>query len=1147
MRHQIAFALFASFALAQGPGSDARRLQVLFFGAPTGNGPHHDPITRYRTLKKGLGVDGIDFTYSESPTAALTPDNLAQFDAVLMYGNWAQNEPMPRPQLTALLSYVDRGGGFVPVHCASACFGGSPLFVKLVGARFATHGGEEFALTNALPDHPILQGLPGFRAWDETYVHKDHADDRTILQTRDGEPWSWTRTQGQGRVFYTASGHDHRVWDLPQFQSLLRNAIYWAVGPQKKQRLDDLRLPRLETEAVSLPGYRQRKEITVAQKPLSAAESMKLAQVPIGMTLSLFASEPDIVNPIHCAWDHRGRAFVVETIDYPDNLQAGNLGHDRITICDDTDGDGRADRFTRFAEQLSIPTSIAFANGGVLCTNGSELLHLVDTDGDDRADVRKVLFSGFHMGDTHAGVSNLRTGFDGWVWATVGYSGFAGEVGDEHHDFGQAVFRFRANGQELEVLQNTTNNTWGLGFSEAFDVVGSTANGNPSWYLTFPRRTYERAGMDAGRTPAADDNPMFFPSSTDIRQVDQFDRYTSAAGHAFYTARRLPADYHDRIAFVTEPTGKLVGQFAMERHGAGFRAMQQPNNLYNSADAWSAPVAAEVGPDGAVWICDWYNLIVQHNPTPSRASAGVDARTGKGNAYETPLRDKRHGRIYRVFPTGSANDPLPHLDPRDPVTLLAGLSHTNLLWRLHAARLLAERNQADIAPQLATLATKDDPAAPHAVWLLARFNAFPPEGLAAALKAPRESARRAAIANATPADLKTACIANGTIAARGRELAEILVGLAGAAADPELGAAVFAVAQQLGGEVFEERALRDAWTMAARSQRDGVLAAARAAGIDFAAKEEATNVLPNPGFEQLDGNMPTGWNDVRRYGGAEVSARVVDGGRSGKCLEVASERRSDSGVAAVVRLERGARYRLSGFVKTKDVAPSPRAPGVMFNIHGGRAITRGVTGNTDWTELHADFEAGDESEVTVHCLFGGYGGASGTAWFDDVALVKIAGGATLPGALATLAQDVGATATAAPVQREFQPDPVIHARGQEVYARTCIACHGIDGKGVPGAFPPLDGSDWLTGDPDLSTRIVLHGLMGPIQVGDGKFNSVMAPLGPQLDDQQIADVLTFVRQRWANDAATVTKEQVAKTRAATKDRALMWTAGELGR
>jgi len=970
------------------PKEDSRRLEVLFFGAPTANGPHHDPITRYRVLKKGLGTEGINLTYLEDPAVVFSAATLDRYDALLMYGNWNQHEPMPGEQLEALLGYVRKGGGFVPVHCASACYGGSPEFVRLVGARFQSHGGEEFQVRNVQPNHPILRGLEGYKAWDETYVHDQQADDREVLQVRDKEPWTWTRREGEGRVFYTAGGHDHRVWDLPEFHALLRNGIYWAVGPDSYRKLTNLRLPRLEQEEVSLPGYRERREITRAQKPLDPAASMKLAQVPVGFELSLFASEPDIVNPIHVAWDHRGRAYVVETVDYPNNLQAGNLGHDRITICEDRDGDGRADHFIRFAEQLSIPTSLTFANGGVICTNGSQVLFLKDTNGDDRADLREVILDGFSMGDTHAGVSNLRYGFDGWIYATVGYSGFNGEVGGERHRFGQAVFRFLPDGSRLEVLQNTTNNTWGLGFSEEFDIVGSTANGNPSWYLTFPQADYRGVDLKQDRTPRADDNPYFNPMSMDIRQVDQFDRYTAGAGHAFYTSRRLPGEYHNRIAFVCGPTGKLVGNFEMTREGAGWQARQSPNNLYASADAWSGPVCAEVGPDGAVWICDWYNLIIQHNPTPNRGSAGVDARNGKGNAYETPLRDKRHGRIYRVYPKGSADDPDPKLDPARPESLVAALDHPNLMWRTHAQRLIAESGNPKYAPELVRMVQTGEFAGPHALHALSALGQLSQDLVAAALQSTQPATRRAAIALADPNQLKAAFVADGTIQGSGRALAETLVGLSKAAADPAIGRAIHQLAVSRPSEVLDDGTLRDAWRIAARRHAGAVLAAAA---------------------EQPDERL--------------------------------------------------------------------------------------------------------RPEIVVLEIFHKDGGSTG----DDE------------------------------IVRKFKPDPEVHARGEAVYAKTCIACHGIDGLGVPEAFPPLDGSDWVTGDPALPVKIVLHGLMGPVTVGDSTINSVMAPLGPTLGDQEIADVVTFVRQRWSNDASPVDASLVGKVRAETKDRTTMWTASELGR
>ncbi len=1133
---------------------EPRRLSVMFFGAPTANGPHHDPITRYRVLKKAFGAVGIDLTYREDPEGALRRDVLAAFDAVLLYGNWAQNAPMPREQLDALIGYVEAGGGFVPVHCASACWGRSPRFVRLVGARFQSHGGEEFQVENVAPDHEILQGLEGYRAWDETYVHDEHGDDRQILQVRDGEPWTWVRRQGEGRVFYTASGHDHRVWDMKPFQDLLRRAVLWAVGPDRAKLLDELGLPTLEQEAVSLPGYRQRREITEGQKPLSPAESKKLIQVAPGMDVQLFASEPDIVNPIHVAWDHRGRAFVLETLDYPNNLQAGNIGHDRITICEDTDGDGRADRFTRFAEGLSIPTSMCFANGGVVCTNGSEMLFLRDTDGDDVADERRVLFAGFNMGDTHAGPSNLRQGVDGFVYATIGYSGFRGEVGGVTHQFGQGVFRFRPDGSSLEFLQNTTNNTWGLGFTTAFDVVGSTANGNPSWYVTHPRAAYERADLEQPRTPAADDNPLFFPMSEDIRQVDQFDRYTAGAGHAVYTASRFPAEYQDRVAFVCGPTGKLVGSFELRRVGGGYRAVQWPNNLFCSADAWTSPVCAEVGPDGAVWVCDWYNLIVQHNPTPSRASAGVDAKTGKGNAYETPLRDQQHGRIWRVFPRGTADDAEPDLDPDAPASLLAGLDHPNQLWRLHAQRLLAERaarvplGKSEFAALEQRLTRA--PASIHALHLLAQTGGLTPGHLEASLRAADEGTRRAALRLAPAQVARQRYVVDGGIDAAGRELAEVLVRLAELPADEAIGAAVYATAVRLGSDLFSERALRDAWTMAARAHAAPVLAAAAADGRTADAPVAQENLLPNPGFEDVADGRPVGWTDLRHYSGAgpdRITFRAVDGGRNGsRCLEIQCSEFTDSGVAATVRLEPGSRYRLRGFVKTVGAQARPNTPGMMLNVHGGPR-TRGLAGDQDWTELSVEFDAW-QGEHVIHCLFGGYGGARGTALYDDLELVRIGSGMTLDGALRALAE-VAARAgqEVEPVAKVHTPDAAVHARGLDVYRRTCIACHGFEGRGVPQVFPPLDGSDWITGDPELPIRIVLHGLQGPVRVGSGQYQNVMAPLGTTLDDAEIADVLTLVRQSWSNDAAPVTADQVRAVRTATAARTSMWTAAELGR
>ena len=1140
--------LIAAFGLAQSlklPSEDARRVSVLFIGAPTAAHPGHDPIERYRVIKKALGDDGIDFSYTEDLADINTP-NLAQYDAVLLYANWNQNEPMDPSQEKALIGFVENGGGFLPIHCASACFGGSDAFVKLVGGRFKSHGDGIFTTTITAPNHPVMRGFQGFETWDETYVHDRHGDDRTILQKREDEPWTWVRNQGKGKVFYTAYGHDMRCWGQDAFHELLRRGILWSVGEQVRAKLTALKLPELETEEMILPGYLQRKAITQGQKPLPAAESMKMAQVPTGFELSLFASEPDIVNPIYIAWDHRGRAFVVETIDYPNNLQAGNIGNDRIKICEDTNNDGKADKFTIFADKLSIPTTIVFANGGIISTNGSDVLFLQDTDGDDKADVRKVLFTGFGMGDTHAGPSNFRYGHDNWIYGTVGYSGFRGKVGGKDHQFSSGYFRFRPDGSEMEYLQPTTNNTWGLGTTSDFDILGSTANGNPSWYPTLPKGYYDAAGLPQPRTPNADNNPKFFPSSTDIRQVDQFDRYTAAAGHAFYTSTRFPEAWRDRIAFVTGPTGKLVGQFAVTPKGAGYTAQQLPNNLYNSADGWSAPVHAETGPDGAVWICDWYNIIIQHNPTPTKASSGVDAQNGRGNAYETPLRDVKHGRIYRVYPKGTTDEKNPNLDPADPGTLFAGLSNENLLWRLHAQRLIVETRSTTLVEKLKET-IKTNTASPratlHAFYALQGLGALDLPTITTALTSDNRPLRRAAIANA-PADdtLANTIIKDSKITIQDqRELLEALAALTRTAPSDTVGAALHATLVARKDEIIGDPALNDAWQIAARHHSAGVLAAA-AKDPAAAAKSEPVNLIPDP---TMDAPIPGAWT-LRTYGARDpqtIQLTAGPGRNGGKSLTIVSPNPADVGAGLELKVKPNTRYRLGGWVKTQNVR-NTGGRGVLFNIHGGET-SRAISGNNDWTELSLEFSTGGSDQILIHCLFGGYGGSTGTAWFDDLYLQEIASG-DISGSIQAVANHAKSRGTtpAKPIDRKHKPDPAVHERGLAVYTLTCIACHGPEGKGVPGAFPPLDGADWLTGDPTIPIRIVLHGLQGPIEVSGQKFESIMPP-HIDLNDQQIADVLTYARQTWSNDAPPVTAETVKATRAKNADRKLPWTATEL--
>ena len=739
----ILVAVVFGLGIKTGIRAQDNKIKLLFLGD---NG-HHKPNDRFRQIQPVLAAKGIDLVYTDK-VESLTPKILNSYQGLVIFANLTTLSP---EQEKAMLDYVEQGNALIPLHCASYCFLNSPKYIDLVGAQFSKHGTGTFRVDNILPTHPIMKGYKSFESWDETYVHTKHnPKDRIVLEERKdasgSEPWTWVRTQGKGKVFYTAWGHDARTWSNPGFQNLLERGIRWATNgdlskvPAFSDQTLMTELPKnlkpFEYVEADVPFYPANKQwgkmgenIRKMQKPLDPKESQKHYIMPEGFELKLFASEPDLEGkPIAMNWDERGRLWVALTIDYPNELQPQGQGRDKIVICEDTNGDNVADKFTTFADKLSIPTSLIFANGGVIVHQAPDTLFLKDTNGDDIADERKVLFTGWSTGDTHAGPSNLNYGLDNWIYGMVGYAGFAGTVGDEKQSFRTGFYRMKSDGSKIEFLRNTNNNSWGVGLSEEGILFGSTANGNPSVHLPIPNRYYEKVrGWSSSVLEGIAGSAPIHPITKQIRQVDHHDKFTAAAGHALYTARNYPSDYWNKTAFVTEPTGHIVATFPITPEGASFTS-RNAFNLVASDDEWSSPIVAEVGPDGNVWVIDWYNYIVQHNPTP----AGF--KTGKGNAYETNLRDKKHGRIYRLVHKDGKNNPPLNLTTADTSKLVETLRNDNFFWRRHAQRLLVEKQSKDAIPALIELAkeTKIDgagltPCVIHALWTLKGLGALEEE------------------------------------------------------------------------------------------------------------------------------------------------------------------------------------------------------------------------------------------------------------------------------------------------------------------------------------------------------------------------------------------------------------------------------------
>jgi putative membrane-bound dehydrogenase-like protein len=753
----IAIATLSSAALA----GDAP-IKVLFLG----DRGHHQPAARFAQLEPVLAGRGIELVYTEN-LADLDPAVLAGYDALAVFANIESITP---EQEAAIAAFVRGGKGLVPLHCASFCFQNSPLWIDLVGAQFQRHGAGDFATVIVAPEHPVMTGFGGFSSWDETYVHTKHNPrGRTVLEERvEGdhhEPWTWVRTEGNGRVFYTAWGHDQRTWGNPGFHNLVERGIRFAAGRDPAAAGPYVGHPTMtsipeglepfEYQPAKVPFYIPKAEwgkmgepITEMQKPLEPEESRKHAITPEGFAIDLVAAEPLFqAKPLAFAFDHDGGLYVSESVDYPNGivLPGEGKGRDRIVRLDDTDGDGRFDRRTVFCEPLSICTSMLAHDGGLIVTQAPHTLYLKDTDGDGKADVRRQLFTGWGTYDTHAGPSNLTWGLDGQVYGIVGYSGFKGRVGDEDLEFKQGFFRFKPDGSRLEFLRSTNNNSWGFGFSEEGVLFGSTANGNPSEHMPLANRVYERVrGWNASTLGGISGSPAMEVAPrkgtpdglAPVRQVDHHGHFTAAAGHRLYTARAYPPEYWNRTAFVCEPTGHVVATFELTPSGAAFRS-RMAWSLVASDDEWTSPIQADVGPDGQVWVIDWYNFIVQHNPTP----AGFE--NGKGNAYVTPLRDKVHGRLWRVVHEATAKEAhRTTLAGASPEELVAALRDSNMFWRERAQRKLVDRAAGrpdggrDVMPALVKLVTDTsvdaiglNPAAIHALWTLRQLGGI--EGPAA--------------------------------------------------------------------------------------------------------------------------------------------------------------------------------------------------------------------------------------------------------------------------------------------------------------------------------------------------------------------------------------------------------------------------------
>jgi len=435
-------------------------------------------------------------------------------------------------------------------------------------------------------------------------------------------------------------------------------------------------------------------------------------QVAEGFQVELFASDPDIAKPIQMNFDPAGRLWVASSSIYP-HIEPGQEASDRILVLEDTNGDGRADKTTVFAEGLLIPTGIAPGDGGAYVGNSTELLHLMDTDGDGQADRRRVMLSGFGTEDTHHIVHTFRWGPDGMLY--FNQSIYIHSHLETPHGVrrlgGGGIWQFRPETMELEVFLRGLINPWGHHFTRDGQSFITDGAGSHGINYGFPGAT-------------------FVTSPGAVRIIDGLNPGSPKfCGLEVVSGRHLPDDWQGNL-ITNDFRGHRVCRFILSDDGSGYAAREQVELIKTDHVAFR-PVDVKMGPDGAIYIADWYNPIIQHGE--------VD--------FRDPRRDHAHGHIWRMTAVGRPLVDRPNLVEASTRELFAALDSPEGWTREQARRVLKEHSPA-ILPELggwvATLDPAEENSRLEALWVYQSLNVAEPELLASLLRAENHGVRAAA-------------------------------------------------------------------------------------------------------------------------------------------------------------------------------------------------------------------------------------------------------------------------------------------------------------------------------------------------------------------------------------------------------------------
>ena len=448
------------------------------------------------------------------------------------------------------------------------------------------------------------------------------------------------------------AGHPPFVEELKKFQPLLAHADATvhalAAGTASPEPLP--------------PGP------ALADPPaLSAAEQMNRFTMREGFEVNLFADESlGVVRPLQIRWDERGRLWVACTPSYP-QLQPGEHGRDFILMLEDTDGDGKADRSSRFAEGLTMPMGFEFApveaGGGLYVCESTQLVQLPDADGDGKADGRRIVLSGFGTGDTHQNANSLRWGPDGCLWFTQGYHIWSYvETPRGLAELNRSgIWRFNPRTLRLDSFLNESSaglNCWGTAWDDRGQVFHGSGADFAIWHTT------------PAIIPTL--HPLALPTGMATSRGKSMEPEFLGSSH-------LPDELRGALLKSTYYTSQ-VQLYRLRDIGSGFASEELGDLMAGGMEF--RPVESRVGPDGAIYVCDWLNPVIGHYQA----------------SYRDPRRDRSHGRIWRMTAKDRPLVPKPALGGLTPAQWVERLASTER-WERDAAKFaLFRRAAGDVLP-----------------------------------------------------------------------------------------------------------------------------------------------------------------------------------------------------------------------------------------------------------------------------------------------------------------------------------------------------------------------------------------------------------------------------------------------------------------